>query len=564
MTVLRLFSAAEPRGERALRRILVGGALLGALVALGASVVTARNRVALEQLARELALDVDSTSPAARALRRELAAAPNGHRAGLALVRAVVATELDPQRWLRVPAGGEGREAARSRERLAHAERLATAALDAAPADWQATALLGATRYLRLLAERDVALYRHPERWEAPLSLARRRGPAFTEASRLLTAGYLELWPMLSPAKRALARPVLAEAFADSATFDRFFPAWAKLARNREELYLPLPDREEVWLRLAAFHAEKAEWPAWLAAHDRAERARRTELDHTLEEARARAAGGDTAGAVRLFVRAAQSGSPALADAASFEAAIRERPAGAIGDRLAAVTRDWLTWAVPLCRLRPYPLAPGTFARLATSPGLYPEDVATALLLAGDLAAAERLERREESQWSESWASYLLLKVRHLVGHGEREGARSALALVHRNWRQRLPTLLAREEVARLGPDFAARNMAEADLAAARRDSWQPTDWIWRGPIAELELLPSRPSRAIRLHLLEVPAKGAVVELQWNGRALPLQVVSAEQTLMVVEAGGEEAPSLLRLRSLAGGPVRPGRVELVP
>lgn len=565
MTVLRLFSAAEPRGERALRRILVGGALLGALVALGAAVVTARDRVALEQLARELALDVDSTSPAARALRRELAAAPNGHRAGLGVARAVVATELDPQRWLRVPAGGEGREAARSRQRLAHAERLATAALDAAPADWQATALLGATRYLRLLAERDVALYRHPERWEAPLSLARRRGPAFTEASRLLTAGYLELWPMLSPAKRARARPVLAEAFADAATFDRFFPAWAKLARNREELYLPLPDRADVWRRVASFDAAKSDWPAWLEAQARTERARRREVAQALDEARARARGGDSAGATRLYLLAAQSGSPSLDDAGAFDAAIGERPAGAIGDALAGVSHDWLEWALPLCQLRSCPLSNETFARLATAPGLSGDGVASALLAAGDLPGAELRERREQAQWSEAWAGTLLLKTRLLLTRGDLDGARSALALVHRDWRRRPAYLIARAELVRHGADPAARSDAEADLRAERRSAWPATEWLWRGSNATLSLLAARPARALRIELHEAPPQGAIVELQWNGGALPLQVVTADQRSLGVrvEVEGTETPNLLRLRTLAGGRVRPGMVELV-
>ena len=59
--------------------------------------------------------------------------------------------------------------------------------------------------------------------------------------------------------------------------------------------------------------------------------------------------------------------------------------------------------------------------------------------------------------------------------------------------------------------------------------------------------------------------EGAIVELQWNGGALPLQVVTADQRSLGVrvEVEGTETPNLLRLRTLAGGRVRPGMVELV-
>ncbi|HSM50322.1 MAG TPA: hypothetical protein VLA75_02870, partial [Thermoanaerobaculia bacterium] len=113
----------------------------------------------------------------------------------------------------------------------------------------------------------------------------------------------------------------------------------------------------------------------------------------------------------------------------------------------------------------------------------------------------------------------------------------------------------------RADPTLAPRGDAEAAYEAARRREWEAIDWRWRGPAALLEILPAAPASGLTLALDDVPAAGAVVEIQWNGAALAPRIVRPGETLALpLEIA--DTPGLLRLESLAGGRVRPGRVEI--
>lgn len=556
-----LSSPALPR-PGPLRAALVLAALAGAVALLAVSRADRRGRDGLVALAAELGLDEPAARPGQRDLAERIREEESLPRARLALARALLAREMDVRRWRELPPGEAEAEIARSRDRLAAAEELADAALAALPASWEAPHLLGGARLLGLLGRRDARLFREPDLWEAPLELARRRGQAFREPSQLLTAAYLEIWPMLGLAARGRAREVLGEAFTDPATFDRFFPAWAKIARTPRELAQPLPDRAAVWRRVASHHAAQTDWPRWLEAHELEERARAREIEELLGEGRARQRGGDAAGAAGAYLRAAAQTRQGRAEAPLFDQAIRQRPAGAPSGALAGPGRAWLEWAAALGSLGEPPLAPETLDRVARStPGLPPELVAWALLAAGDLPAAELVERREESQWSEAWGGYLLAKAAALLDRGDAPGAAAALAPLHREWKRRPAALALRVRLARAEPTLAPRGEAEAAYEAARRREWEAIDWRWRGPAALLELLPEAPAAGLVLALDEVPAAGAVVEIQWNGSALAPRIVRPGEVLALPLAI-PDTPGLLRVESLAGGRVRPGRVEI--
>jgi len=556
-----LSSPALPR-PWPLRAALVLVALAGAVALLAVARADRRGREGLVALAAELGLDEPAARPGRRDLADRIRDEESLPRARIALARALLAREMDVRRWRALPPAEAEAETARSGERLAAAEALAGEALAVLPASWEAPYLLGGSRLLGMLGRRDARLFRDPERWEAPLELARRRGQAFREPSQLLTAAYLEIWPMLGLGARGRAREVLGEAFTDPATFDRFFPAWARIARTPRELVQPLPDRAAVWRRVASHHAAKSDWPRWLEAHELAERARGREIAELLAEGRARQRGGDAAGAAGAFLSAAARTRPGRAEASVFDQAIRERPAGAPSGALAGPGRAWLEWAAALSSVGPPPLAPETLERVARgTPGLPLELVAWALLAAGDLPAAELVERREESQWSETWGGYLLAKAAALLDRGDAPGAAVALAPLHREWKRRPAALALRVRLSRADPTLAPRGEAEAAYEAARRREWEAIDWRWRGPAALLEILPDAPATGLALALDEVPAAGAVVEIQWNGTALAPRIVRPGE-LLALPIQIADTPGLLRVESLAGGRVRPGRAEI--
>lgn len=548
----RALSLEQPRGR------LVAAAIC-ALLALGAvwrGASLAAERRGLERLAREAEI-AELAAPAIGRIATEFDPAIGR----LVLSRALLAYEFDARRFRNLSPSELGVAIEESKRRQQLADRLARQALRELPSSWEAPMVIGAVTFLRQLRERDRQIYERPETWERPLRLARERARAFGAPSQLLTAAYLEVWPALPPGERGPARVVLRDAFLDPETFARFFPAWSRLARTRSELYEPLPDRTETWQSLAAYFAGERDWTGFLDASARLSTARRRSLDALREDARSRKRLGDLDGSRKAFVALAQRTRPDLEELPWFESAVLERPPGPIGDALSFATRAWLDWAEALCLVRPCPVTEEVFARLAaTATGLFPRDVAVAHLLAGDLAAAELRERREEAQWSESWAPFLVLKSRALLARGEVDKAATALAQVHRNWRRRLPLQLARAEVQRAGGELP-RQFALEPSDELRREAWESTDWIWRGEKMRLELLPRHSASGLRLALAEVPERGAVLEVQWNGRTLPPHVARRGGEWRL-EIPVRAEPSLLQLSAIAGGSVRPGAVDL--
>jgi len=544
--------------DRITRVLVVAFAAAGALF----SVAFYRNTQAqVEELvaaARDAGL-----GPKLTETERRLARESNGARAETILAHTLLSVELDAGRVYALGPADLALEAGRGADRRELAGRLARAALAREPASWEAPLVLGAIAFLDLTAARDTRLFERPELWSAPLELARRRAPAFSEPSQLLAAVNLELWPALGRGARDHARVILREAFRDLQTFDRLFAAWSAIARNRRELYDPLPDRPEVWERVLGFHAAQSDWAGYLDAESRWQRSQHDTLAETLAEARRRLAGGDAAGARTAYVELARRSRPSLAAAPLYTNALTERPAGAVGDALGASARRWLHWAEALCLVRECPLPREAFARLAG--GVIGNDAelqAFAYLESGDLPAAELVERRTEAQWSEAWAPFLLLKAERLTAARDFESAATTLAAVHRNWRGRLPLAIARRRLAAAG--YAGLSLAQAEEALARfqRSTWEPVDWLWQGPTVRLELFPSRHAAGLELELEQVPARGAIVALQWNGEPLALRVIPAGERRLELDLEVAPEPALLSFEAVAGGQVRPGRVEL--
>ena len=77
-----------------------------------------------------------------------------------------------------------------------------------------------------------------------------------------------------------------------------------------------------------------------------------------------------------------------------------------------------------------------------------------------------------------------------------------------------------------------------------------------------IELLPEVRGVGLSIAIAEAPSGGAVAELRWDGSSVALRPVAARQE---IELRMEVEPRLhlLELRSLAGGEIRPGSIQLL-
>ena len=78
----------------------------------------------------------------------------------------------------------------------------------------------------------------------------------------------------------------------------------------------------------------------------------------------------------------------------------------------------------------------------------------------------------------------------------------------------------------------------------------------------KLELYPEVQSAGLEVTFDNVPVKGGVAELLWDGDSVAVLPVTSQQTIEVALAI-EPGPHLLELRSLAGGEIQPGPVRLL-
>ncbi|HXO29717.1 MAG TPA: hypothetical protein VOA80_20360, partial [Thermoanaerobaculia bacterium] len=150
---------------------------------------------------------------------REIEHEPDPGRVDLRAARASLAAELDPVRRSDLPPAEEARQRAEGAARMKATADLAGRALAERPAAWEAAMVMGAATYLSWSQARDPQLFTAAPAWERPLETASALAPGRNEAARLLAAAYLELWPVLSPAKRDRERRLLATVFTDPVAF---------------------------------------------------------------------------------------------------------------------------------------------------------------------------------------------------------------------------------------------------------------------------------------------------------------------------------------------------------
>jgi hypothetical protein len=544
-----------PRWVVGVREILVAAAI--ALTGVSLIALVAR-RAADRDLDRLLAeTGIERRQPSvALAARND----PDSRRARLAVARALLAEAFDPEPFGRLPQREGIEEASRAAERLEVARDLALRAWRERPAAWQAPMIAGGATYRLWSMRGDPRVVRERRSWEDPIRAAARLAPGEEEPPRLLAWARLEVWPALGEAERRETRDWLRVAFGDARTFELLAPLWLAVAGGRTEAFALVPARPDAWALVSRIYAGERRWEAYCASEERRMEVLRHDLDERLDEAAARIAGGDLAGArqLALAVLAMAPRDRLFAPAASR--ALDSLPAGVISADRGG--EHWLRWAMDGAAYGRERLKPAHVARLLNiSANLTPPEKALAHVAAGELASAEQVERRAEDVNLEAWAPYFAAKALLLASRGDAQGARAASARLHRTWRGSPAELDIRRAIAETGASASDLASARSALAALGRTR-NATDWRWRGAVARLDIVTHGAPKGVEIGLDVVPADGAVVRVSLDGGTVLVAPVAAGATV-VVPPPREPGRHLVEFATEQGGRVMPGAVTVV-
>jgi hypothetical protein len=416
----------------------------------------------------------------------------------------------------------EGRaELRQSASRLDETARLAAGALARRPASWEAAMVLGAATYLSRSAARDSRLFTAHEEWEEPLAAALRLAPTKREPVRFLTAAYLEIWPALSPPKRAAALPLVTEMLRSPADADLILGPWLDAAGDRQDALAALPSDPGVWDKVQQHLAARSDWEGFSLARGRWNHILHARLRSDLAAADASLADGDVPAARALYLSVLEQVRPDLSSTGLMVAALSRCPPGPVGHETAQRFARLLDWALERCLLGRCALPSDALKRLARFSGdAAPSQEATALLLAGDLPGARALERHAEPGWSDAWAPYLLVKTREMIRRERLDEATAALDFVPRSWWESPTYWQTRLEWARATAAAAAAEQAADRLRAMTRTSWPAAAWSWQQGHARLKILTAAPATGLELAFADVAPGGAGVELRMDGALL--------------------------------------------
>lgn len=448
-------------------------------------------------------------------------------------------------------------------DRLPAAAELARRVLEVQPNAWQASMLLGAAVYLERSIRRDRLLYTAPRDWEEPLERAMAEAPGQAEPRRFLAGAYLEVWPALSPDKQQTARRLLTEAFRDDPhAFATLLPVWLEAASGLDAALSVIPASSNAWQAVERAFAERRDWDAFCRAHERLTAALLEEHEERLEEAVRRLELGELFHSRSLLLQVVAQSPLDARFAPLVSRALDRYPAGLHGLASTDHLRRWLRWALELHVAGREVLPPRVISRLASAAGgLEAPERALAAILAGEIRHAESFEQSADSLTKEAWGGYLIAKMRWYVERGQLGQAAAALDLVDRATRRTLAYALARRELAAADSDLVELAEADRELDAFRRREWSAAEWRWRGRRATLPMLAAADADGLVVALNRVAAAGAVIEIQWDGRAVALRPVTADGDLELdFELGA--GLHLLEVRMVAGEQLFPGSVRL--
>jgi hypothetical protein len=533
-------------------------ALALATVSVVMYVARQRQVAALKQLIAETGLEDRQPDTVARILWD-----PDVELARLQVARALVYEALDPSVFSKLPTREAMDAMSRVSDRLELARTIAAETLRRRPAAWQAAMILGAVPYVEWSLRGDPRLVTDRAAWEKPLRLAMEIAPGEEEPRQFLALAYLEIWPALSDQDQTDARPLLAQAFEDRATFSRAAAYWLAAAGNRGSAFALVPDATWAWQTLQTVYARSRDWDGFVAAWQRREAALGHELEVDLQDVEERLRGGDVRGARTAALGILGDAPPDGRWAPVIQRVLEIMPPGPADGSAKRVFRGWLQWALG-AYLWDYPgLSPAAVRRLAGALDDLPApDTALAALAAGDLPGAEVLERRSEALNTEPWGPYCIAKARLLAKRGEVKGARAILGLTQRDWEATVPALQARREVAAAASDSTALAAADRALAAAAASAWPNTAWRWSGRTAWTGVLPATHADALVLNFDVLPSSGAVVSVDVDGRTIITAAVARDEPLLRVPADLTLRAHYLEVSAVAGGRVVPGAFHL--
>jgi hypothetical protein len=529
---------------------------------------------------------------------REIEHEPDPGRVDLRAARASLAAELDPARRSDLPPAVEARQRAEDSARLAATARLAGNALAERPAAWEAAMVMGAATYLSWSQVHDARLFTAAPAWERPLETAIALAPGRGDAARLLAGAYLELWPVLSPAKRERERRLLAGVFADPTAFASLIGPWLVTAATRDEAFAAVPRTPGAWMKLQQIYAQQADWQGFCAARERWDLALQGSLTDRLAAAEEHRAASD---ARDLFLEVATEARAGRRYLGLLGRALEDCPPGSVDHHTAEILERHLVWSLERCRLDRCPLSPRAMRRLAGfCRDLDPRIDAMAALITGDLPRAEVLERTYATEWSEDWAAYRLLKAKLLAERGDRRegneraagnegadrGARTdradrneradrndrndqgraqeiaaALAGIPKSWQERPSYWQVRAAAAREAADAAAETVAARELARLAAREWPATAWHFHDGLPRLELLAAAGASGLDLVIDEAPPRGAAAEVRLDESILGTFPVTAG-TALALRTPIAPGLHLLEIETVAGGAVLPGAVRL--
>ena len=166
----------------------------------------------------------------------------------------------------------------------------------------------------------------------------------------------------------------------------------------------------------------------------------------------------------------------------------------------------------------------------------------------------------------------LLQRIRGIWERSRAHAARSVnTAHVCANWLIGQQIVLAEQGgAARAGYGQALlKNLAERLSAVGvspgpplARDRWEAADWWFDQGASRLDLLPARGAAALWLEFTAGSRSAALLEVQWDGRALPPLAVAAGAASVRLPLEVSNEPHLLEIRVRAGD-LRPAvRVRL--
>jgi hypothetical protein len=488
---------------------------------------------------------------------------PDAERVRLRAARVVLAAELDPARSRGLAPERAARESA---ERMAAAARTSAEILRRRPASWEAAEELGAATYIGWAQAHDPRLFTRYRRWEAPLEAALRLAPARREPVRFLAAAYLEVWPVLSPRKRAIARGLLTEIFRNAEDRDRFLEPWLDRANDLREGLSLLPDDPAAWEQAAASLAHRGDWAGYGAARQKAVEELLAELERDLVTADRLRSTGSLVDARALYLKIAQRARPEIRFLPLLDQALERCPPGPVDGQTSVRLAPHLAQALERCQWAGCQMEPAALKRLSRFvSGQEPPQEALAALYSGDLARASLYERRTQGLGNAAWAPYLLAKARMLAAQDRGDEAHEALALVHLSWQHRPLYWQAAAEVARAAGDAAALSQAQAQLTALARSSWPASGWTWNRGTARLELVTAAPASALIVAFDSLPPAGAVVELRLDGAGLgifPLRPAAGVAPALRLAAPLGPGLHVLDVVDAQTNQIVPGTVEL--